>query len=222
MQKSVEDWIKIVEVTNILFSQLESKTIKEQITLLKTTLNKVTTTNAAYERKQLVSVVIPQLFNSRGDLTQEDLSAMKDLFTGIQNTAGLLASNQVSTIVSWIKELDDAVKITTDKKTYISALLDSATSAKDLSLYEKILPLFTPQTPVTVMAAFVGALNNIFKTRNSHDKKKILKLFQIINLRKLSNGTNLLGPAQKPIMVQWIKILENETKPVKQPVAAAA
>jgi hypothetical protein len=72
------------------------------------------------------------------------------------------------------------------------------------------------------MAAFVGALNNIFKTRNSHDKKKILKLFQIINLRKLSNGTNLLGPAQKPIMVQWIKILENETKPVKQPVAAAA
>jgi len=222
MQKSVEDWIKIVEVTSILFSQLESKTVKEQIQLLKNTLDKVTATNASYERKHLITVVIPQLFNSRGDLTQEDLIAMKDLFTGIQNTAGLLASNQVNTMVSWIKELDDAVKITTDKKTYISALLDSATSVKDLSLYEKILPLFTPQTPVTVMAAFVGALNNIFKTRNSHDKKKILKLFQIINLRKLSNGTNLLGPAQKPIMVQWIKILENETKPVKQPVAAAA
>ncbi|MFH1253988.1 MAG: hypothetical protein V1646_00990 [bacterium] len=222
MQKALEDWIKIIECTSILFSQIESKPIKEQIPLLKTTLNKVTVTNAAYERKQLVSVVIPQLFNSRGDLTQEDLSAMKDLLTSIQNTAGLLASNQVSTIVSWIKELDDAVKITTDKKIYISALLDSATNGKDLSLYEKILPLFTPQTPVTVMASFVGALNNIFKARNTFDKKKILKLFQIINLRKLSNGTNLLGPAQKPIMVQWIKILENETKPVQKAVAAAA
>ncbi len=222
MQKTLEDWIKIIECTSILFSQIESKTEKEQIPLLKSILDKVTATNAAYERKQLISVVIPQLFNSRGNLTQEDLTAMKDLFTGIQNTAGLLASNQVSTIVSWIKELDDAIKITTDKKTYVSALLDNSINSKDLTIYEKILPLFTPQTPVTVMATFVGALNNIFKARNTYDKKKILKLFQIINLRKLSNGTNLLGPAQKPIMVQWIKILENETKPTQQPVAATA
>ncbi len=222
MQKTLEDWIKIIECTSILFSQIESKTEKEQISLLKSILDKVTNTNAAYERKQLISVVIPQLFNSRGNLTKEDLSAMKDLFTAIQNTAGLLASNQVSTIVSWIKELDDAIKITTDKKTYISALLDNAINNKDLTTYEKILPLFTPQTPVTVMATFVGALNNIFKTRNTYDKKKILKLFQIINLRKLSNGTNLLGPAQKTIMVQWIKILESETKPVQQQVATTA
>lgn len=221
MQKTLEDWIKIIECTSILFSQIESKTEKEQMPFLKSILDKVTATNAAYERKQLISVVIPQLFNSRGNLTQEDLTAMKDLFTGIQNTAGLLASNQVSTIVSWIKELDDAIKITTDKKTYISALLDNAINSKDLTIYEKILPLFTPQTPVTVMATFVGALNNIFKARNTYDKKKILKLFQIINLIKLSNGTNLLGPAQKPIMVQWIKILENETKPTQQPGAAA-
>jgi hypothetical protein len=220
MQKTVEDWIKIIECTSILFSPLESKPVKEQILLLKTTLDKVTAPTAAYERKQLISVIIPQLFNSRGNLPQEELNAMKDLFTEIQNKAGLLASNQVSTIVSWIKELEDAIKITTDKKTYIAALLESAAIGKDLSVYEKILPLFTPQTPTSAMATLVVALNNIFKSRNSYDKKKILKMFQIINMRKLSNGTNLLGPTQKPVLMQWIKILTNETKPVQQSIAA--
>lgn len=221
MQKTLADWIKIVECTSVLFSQIESKTEKEQIALIKPILDKLTSPNAAYERKQLISVIIPQLFNSRGNLMQDDINAMKDLFISIQNKAGLLASNQISTIVAWIKELDDASKITTDKNTYISALLDNAVKNKDLSYYEKIIPLFTPQTPVSVMAAFVGALNNLFKDRNSYDKKKILRLFQIINLMKLSNGTNLLGPAQKPIMGQWIKILDNETKPVPKPATAA-
>ncbi len=222
MQKTLGTWIKIIEATSILFSQIELKPAKEQIALLKTILDKVTVPNAEYEKKQLVLVTIPGLYNSRGNLMQEDLLSMKDLFTNIQNTAGLLASNQISTIVAWINELDSAAKITTGQKIYISALLDSATNGKDLSAYEKIASLFTPQTPVPVMAAFVGALNSIFKARDTYDKKKVLNLFQIINQKKLSNGTNLLGPAQKAVMVQWIKILTNETKPVQPATTARA
>jgi hypothetical protein len=214
-QKTFATWLNIVQGTSVLSSNLETMSLKDQVMQLKNILTNISVADASHERSQLVSTIIPKMFNSRGDYLKEDLEVLKDLFVAIQNKPGLLASNQISTIVAWINELDNAIKITDGKNTYISALLSNAISdekTENLGVYKKIAVLFTPATPVPVLAAFIGALNGLFKTRNSYDKTALLKLFQIIDQRKLSNGTNLLGAKQKDVMGKWIKILAQEIK----------
>ncbi len=120
-------------------------------------------------------------------------------------------------MVLWIKELTNASSITTGTKIYISALLQDAAGKRNLGLYNSILQLITSGTPSSVLSEFVAALNTIFTERNLYNKSQILNFFKTVNSKKLSPITSLLGPAQKSVMDQWIKILSDEIKTVAKP-----
>jgi hypothetical protein len=215
-QKLIEEWLKVIECTSILLSPYESKPIAEQVVLFNKILNDLTISTADYERRLFVTA-ITRLFNSRGNATKKDLETMKTLFTQVQGKAGVLSSNQVPVMVLWIKELTNAANMTTGTKGYISVLLQDAAGKRNLGLYKSILQLITSDTPSSVLSEFVAALNAIFTDRNFYDKSQVLSFFKTVNTKKLSPITSLLGPAQKSVMDQWIKILDDEIKAAAKP-----
>jgi len=121
-------------------------------------------------------------------------------------------SNQLAVLDVWIKEINWALGIVKDTKSYLQALIDDATVTKDITKFSKALDLFVKQPSTEVKNAFVSGLNNLFIERKALDAIALKDLFIKVD-QKVIDRVSLLSDVQRSVLKQWISTIEKEIRP---------
>lgn len=200
-------WKDILEGTLAFLGSYDKVTLKEKLRTYQDAIPKITTNNMEntdYEKGVFVQI-LTEVFGNRGDLVSADLALMKDFFSTVRKTQGLLAQNQLTVVDVWIQEIAAALAMASNK-TYLEALIAQASTANSLELFSKALGLFTSSTKQAVKNTFVSALNDLFTKRQTVDTKKLFIFLQAVEQKKLGEDA-LLTPMQIVILRQWMKAL---------------
>ncbi len=209
--KMFEEWKKVLDGTVVLLQSQLTQNIQQLIGSLTKILPNITGAKTEYE-KDLFVKIISNIFANRGDLNNGELVEVKKFFEQTKSTQNLLMSNQLAVLDIWIKEINWALGIVKDTKSYLQALIDDATVTKDITKFSKALDLFVKQPSTEVKNAFVSGLNNLFIERKALDAIALKDLFIKVD-QKVIDRVSLLSDVQRSVLKQWISTIEKEIKP---------
>jgi hypothetical protein len=214
----LEEWKKVITAAIILLS-IPSKGKIQRIKQLEEVAQAIANKTAVAE-KQLFVTAFSNLFANRGNLNKDELTALKVFFTLLSTTKELLAANQLAVLTLWLKEIEAALLITTATKIYLEAVLEVASSARDIAKLRLALVLITQETPKKLITtdpkqpkrvSFIKSLNEAFNGRARYNRKELYRFFAQDVATKKVGGLFLLNEDQRRVLNAWVAVLAKES-----------
>jgi len=213
----LDTWNTILDGTLILLTPNDQKNLPDQIKIYQAVIPNITNPQANYE-KNLFNGALARFFTMRGNLQIKDLTSLRDFFKMVRNVQNLLAANQIPLFTQWVQDFDNAVTITSGNKTYLEAMLESASKKQDITMFAKSLSLFTPSTNTAIINNFVSRLNELYTKRKPADSQKLLTFFKMAEQKKIGK-IFLLTQAQIKVLKQWESNVASSVATTKPTVA---
>jgi len=174
-------------------SEIEStQKVLKKIEGCNTALPMITQATPQGQKGRLLQIMV-NLFNSRGDLTKEELDALKNLFQAANEHTSFLNEEQKKVMSVWLNEVAAAFNVTQPAKeekdargqmrlvhsTYLQSLPESAEGKPYLErvkIYDRVLNLLTPLTLTWEKRRFIRRALDLYNKRGgkNYDELKAL------------------------------------------------
>lgn len=217
--QKMEDFKKILGVTMMLQRISTEKVFNTKMEKLEKAIPLLSDDKADSERAMIVPI-FNALFDEIGNLRKGELNRLVKLFDAAKSKPRVLAPNQVPVIDFWINKLKNAVKQTTDPKTYIESLIANALQGKNTNMLMQAISIVTTQTPIAVRGALTNALSTFFGIREQLKKEDIVGLFEFAANRELNTkkvdgqDAHVFTQEQRNVLQAWMKLIQGPVTPV--------